>query len=322
MTLQIAQGRSVFSIVFALAVLGGILLFRSNGPEETIATPEGNEGLSGVSTVGLGQILPSGILEAPLSPALFPIRKWEVEEIEIEAKAAIAADETATRIYYQRNRLERLPFASLTKLMSAMVAVEQIPPETVVKVSKQAVATEGDKGGLIVGEELLRNDIVKILLIESSNDAAAALAQVVGVPLFVSRMNEKSRELGLAQTHFTNVTGLDGPNHYSTAEDLSKLAAASFRYPLIWEILGMKEAEVVSVDGKFRHHLVSTNELLGEVPEVIGGKTGYTGEAGGSMILVSKLDNQKVITVVLGATNRFQESRRLLDWLKRAYIWK
>lgn len=310
------------SMLFALAVLGGILLFRSNGREETIATPEGKNEATRAAAVGLGQILPTGVLEAPLSPALFPIRKWEVPEIELDLKAAIATDDTGTRIYYQRNRLEKLPFASLTKLMSAMVAVEQIPSETIIKISKHAVATEGDKGGLVVGEELGRDDLLKVLLIESSNDAAVALAEVVGIPAFVSRMNEKAKALGLTDTHFTNVTGLDGASHYSTAEDLAKLTVASFRYPLIWEILGMKEADVVSIDGKFPHHFVSTNELLGAVPEVLGGKTGYTGEAGESMILVSKLDGLKVITVVLGATNRFEQSRRLLDWLKGAYIWK
>jgi D-alanyl-D-alanine carboxypeptidase len=189
--------------------------------------------------------------------------------------------------------------------------------DEVIKIPLGAVRREGATGDLKSGESITVRSLLNIMLIDSSNDAAFALAGKRTD--FISLMNKKAKELSLANTHFTNPDGLDEPGNYSSALDIEKIFSYLInKYPGALEILKTKNMVVYSADGKIEHRLENTNELLGKVDEVVAGKTGYTDEAGGSLILLNK---NNIITVVLGSPDRFGESEKLINWLKAAYIW-
>lgn len=256
----------------------------------------------------------------PSTPVLFPRPAEEnsavhvrQEPLSLSARAAIVIHNKMPRApAYQKNIDVRLPFASLTKLMTAVVAVEYGKSDDIVAVSKSAVTTEGVSGGLVIGEKLTVADMLKVMLIVSSNDAAIALKEYFaarGLDLVVL-MNEKAARLGMADTHFANVSGLDAIGHYATARDLGVLTAYSMTHENIWDILSQKSAAVVSADGRFTHQLIANNELVRKgVPRVKGGKTGYTENALGCMITV--LEDGSII-VVLGSNNREAETEKLI----------
>lgn len=253
-----------------------------------------------------------------------PRRNWSAPALELEAEAVIAMRPDGERIYYNKNMEVRRPVASLTKLMTAIVVLENYGLDEIIKVPAAAVRREGSRGDLRPFEEITVRALLDMMLIDSSNDAAMALAEKNYD--FVFLMNKKAKELNLLNTHFTNPDGLDEDNNYSTAIDIAKIFSyLKNTYPETFEILKTKNMVVYSSDGKIEHRLKNTNELLGRVSEVVAGKTGYTDEAGGSLVLlISGLsfgDKNEIITVVLGSPDRFSESEKLIQWLKEAYIW-
>jgi len=267
----------------------------------------------------------SAFLAASLNPNFIPIRDWAIKESDIQAKAAGVFDPRGDKFLYRANIKEKLPIASLTKIMTAIIVLENLNLDDVIVVSRKAVMTEGENGRLVIGEKLTVRDLLYVMLIESSNDAAVALKDRINN--FVVLMNKKAKELGLENTHFVDPTGISKFN-YSTISDLAKMVEYSFDKPLIWQILGIKELEVYSQDRKFRHHLVNTNKLLFESAnlqtQIIGGKTGFTKEAGGCMLTMIKKPNKPgeyLIVIVLGANNRELETKKLIEWTQKAYLW-
>jgi len=267
---------------------------------------------------------------------LNPLRDWEVEELKIDAAAAIFVERSkdAKKALFSKNPYKRLPIASLTKLMTALIVLENYDLSQPVRISKEAVQQPGTQGSLKEGEILTVKQLLDIMLIESSNDAAFALSEIKGKKEFVDLMNLKAKGIGLKNTYFGNSTGLDPlyststPStiiNYSTAEEIAGLAYYLLEnYSEIWEILSIKESDLYTLDGKFHHKLENTNELLGEIPEIVGGKTGWTPRAGGCFLVVLK--NQKadsfLIGVVLGTKDRFEEMKKIINWAKGAYKWQ
>lgn len=261
-------------------------------------------------------------LTASLNPNFIPVRDWSIKEPEIKAKAGVVFDWDGEKFLYQKNIKEKLPIASLTKIMTAIVALENLGLEDVITISRKAVMTEGENGRLIISEKLSVINLLYVMLIESSNDAAVALADAIGDD-FVALMNKKAKEIGLENTHFVDVTGI-GMWNYSTIFDLTQLIKYSFNKPLIWQILGVREIEIYSQDGKISHNLVNTNKLLDKVPEMIGGKTGFTEEAGNCMLTIVEISEKPgkyLITVILNAENRELETKKLIEWAQKAYMW-
>lgn len=283
----------------------------------------------GLNNLSQPNSLPSSqdtFLTASLNPNFIPIRDWSVEEPDIRAKAGAVFDPQGEKFLYQKNIKEKLPVASLTKIMTAIVVLESLGLDDIVTVSKKAVATEGENGRLIVGEDIGVRSLLYAMLVESSNDAAIALADAVDGD-FVALMNQKAKEVGLEDTHFVDPAGISKWN-YSTATDLVRLAVYSFNEPLIWQMLGTKEIEVYSQDGKIKHYLVNTNKLLGESAnwrtQIIGGKTGFTDEAGScilTMIKIPEKTGEYLISVILGAEDRELETKKLIEWTEKAYVW-
>jgi len=267
----------------------------------------------------------------PVNPTFLPIRNWSIKEPEISARSAIVVnfkpDGEEGNMLYHKNPELVLPIASLSKLMTALIVLENFSLDEAIKVSQNSVLTIGDKGNLIQGEELKVRDLLYIMLIESSNDAAMCLASDSSrLPYkeFINLMNSKSKELGLKATYFVDPIGLNSSNH-STVSDLALLAKYSLKFPLIWEALKTPQATVYSIEHKFTHNLVNTNGLLEKYSFLKGGKTGYTDEAKGCMLTVSDIagsfgDNY-LITVVLGSEQREEDTEKLINWSKQAWLF-
>lgn len=247
-----------------------------------------------------------------------------VEDFEIEAESAISVEidrEGNEEVLFRKAEAQKMPIASLTKLMTALVASEFYYPSLKVKVSKNAVAQEGEYGNLKVGEILTVENLLHVMLIESSNDAAFALAEVIGVEGFADLMNLKSKDMGLTSSRFFNPTGLDPqdpnqPVNYSTAKDLVKLAKYLLtERPEILDILSKKEYQLYLENGVFHHTLQNTNELLEEIPEIIAGKTGFTERAGGCLVLImeGRRPGSYLINVILNSPDKFEEMKKLIE---------
>ena len=262
----------------------------------------------------------------PISePSYFPIYNSNTEKPVIDAKAGLVYDTRSGRFLFAKNPRLKLPIASLAKILSAVVVLENLDMKETVVIPKEALKVDDEKQSLYLGEEITVQNLLKLMLIESSNDAAYALAYYANTKgfNFVDKMNEKAQLLSMNDSNFLDPAGLNDDAH-STAEDLVKLVKYSFKYDLIWEILTEKSIVVKSADGKIEHKVESTDQLLGVIPDIFGGKTGYTDKALGCMILVVDIPdkNDKLISVVLGSRSRFDNTKKLIDWVKSAYRWE
>lgn len=261
----------------------------------------------------------------PISEVSYmPILNTNIPPPDIMAKAAIVYDVNSGRHLYTKNIDEKLPIASLTKILTAVTVLEKLNLKDITTIPQEALKVDGQKQDLFLGERLLVEDLIKLMLIKSSNDAAYALvahARNNGIDL-MSEMNKKAVSLGILNSRFKDSAGLDD-EAYSSADDIVKLVKHSFEHPKLWEIMSQESATVKSLDG-IEHNIQSTNQLLTQIPGILGGKTGYTEGALGCMILVVQVSSKgdKIISIILGSTERFTDTRKLIEWSTQAYKWK
>ncbi len=243
----------------------------------------------------------------------------------IRATSAIAVDLKTGMPLYEKNIYERVPIASLTKLMTMALILEENKLDEVVTISRQAAVVQGSKIWLAPGEKITVENLLYAALIPSANDAAYALAEHNSggdIDKFITKMNQKALEIGLYDTHFTNPIGLDEKNNYSSAYDLTLLGRYVFKKNFIQKNAGIKETEITSTNGKIKHKLKTTNDLLGSYLKVLGLKTGTTDKAGQCLIAV--IENEKgrnILTVLLDSPDRYQETKILTDWVFRTFTW-
>lgn len=213
----------------------------------------------------------------------------------------------------------RLPPASLTKIMTALLVLEREEPELVVTVSRGAAAESGTRIGLRRGDRISVRDLLAATLIHSANDACRALADHTGGDRerFIALMNARAGELGLGDTHFNDPCGHDQPRHYSSARDLAILAEAALGKRIFAELVSQQRMEIRSVDGKRRFQLRNKNELLGRYPGAVGVKTGYTAGAGRCVIVLAQQGKTRVLLVMLRSRDRWRDARAMLD---RAFL--
>ena len=263
------------------------------------------------------------IAVSAIEPNYFPIRNFNIADPEVNATAAGIYDNRSNRFLYAKNIDSRLPIASITKLMSAVVVMEKLDLDRIVTVTVENINVDGNGADLYRDEKLYVSDLLKMMLIRSSNDAAltiAARAKEKGVD-FVFEMNKKAMELGMTDTHFNDPAGLSD-DAFSTVADLVKLLNYSTKYDKIWSALSTQKAEVFSIDGKISHNFANTNTLLGELPEVVGGKTGFTDGAKGTMVLLITHENSELISIILGSDDRFGETKKIISWAKEVHKWR
>lgn len=240
----------------------------------------------------------------------------------LSATSALAMDLESNFLFFVKDPNKRVPIASTTKLMTALVAVDYFEQNQVLTVPDTSLVS-GSTMGLKSGEKLTFRSLLYGMLLNSGNDAAYAIASNFpgGINAFVNTMNGKARELGLVNTRFDNPAGFDSPNHFSSAFDLAKIASAAAGNPLLSRAVATKEATVSSVDLSVAHPLKNLNKLL-SIPGVMGMKTGTTPAAKENLVGLADRDGRKTLTVILGSNDRFGETEELLNWIPKNFVWQ
>lgn len=239
------------------------------------------------------------------------------------AKSAIMLESSTGKIIFEKNANEKLPMASMTKMMTLLIIMENIENGNIkwsdsVITSEHAASMGGSQIFLEVGEEMTVEELVKGICIASGNDAAVAMAEKIGgtEEEFVKLMNKKAKELQLKNTNFTNACGLDSDNHYSSAHDMAIIGKELVKYDKILEYTGTYEDYLrKNTDKSF--WLVNTNKLVRYYKGVDGLKTGYTEKAGFCITTTAKKDNMRLITVIMGEPStkiRNAETTSMLDY--------
>lgn len=243
--------------------------------------------------------------------AASPVPQKQIPQI--NATNAIVIDMKSGRVLLEKNAYTRKAMASTTKIMTAIVALENGNLKDEVTVSKRAASIRGSVIDLKAGQKLTLNELLYGLMLNSGNDAAIAIAEHIGgsVEDFCEMMNQKASALGAANTHFTSPHGLDAPEHYTTAYELAKITQYALKNPIFARIVSTQSAQIPGSS------LYNTNELLNAYPGADGVKTGYTGQAGRCLVTSVTRNNQRFISVVLGSptrTARAQSSKSILDY--------
>ena len=223
----------------------------------------------------------------------------------IKSRAALTIDASTGEILFSKNSNWRLPPASTTKLMTAIVAIENENLSKVVTISKKASQATPSRAGFKEGDQVTIEGLLYAALLESANDAAVALAEAIAgsEPRFVLLMNEKALSIGAGDTKFINATGLPGNGQYTTALDLSKILSYALRFPKLREIMGTPVAIITTAAGK-AFYLRSTDRLLWSDEKIIGGKTGYTQKAGHCFVCAAQGETRTILVAVLGSPSR------------------
>ena len=297
---------SIFAIILLSALL---LLYPGQNKIQKISIDSSRKNVMGAKTIDF----PKADLPKPID---------NLQPLEISARSAIVIDVDSAVIIYQKDPDLRLPPASTTKIMTAMIAFDEYDLDEVVTIDNENFSI-GNKSHIKSGEKLSVESLLYALLVSSGNDAALALAQhhPKGYVEFISLMNQKAVDLHLINSQFSNVSGVEQPTHYTTARDLSLLTKEAIKNPVFANMVNQKEMVITSVDGSISHLLTNTNQLLENVEGVIGVKTGWTYLAGECLVTHVSRDNREIITVVLASEDRFLESEKLIDWSYQNHTW-
>ena len=213
---------------------------------------------------------------------------------------------------FEFNDKNRWPIASVSKLMSAVIAIEEIKKGENIKISASAVTAEGLSGGLKENDVFSVNDLIKAMLVVSSNDAAESLAESIGRQRFIDLMNEKAGELQMSETNFNSPSGFSILNQ-STANDFMKLVNYIYsNHPEIFQITSQKQMQITELNSGKSKNLLNINEFAGNA-DFLGGKTGYLDESGRNLVALFRRNNQPLLVIIFGAQNAFDEARNLLN---------
>jgi serine-type D-Ala-D-Ala carboxypeptidase (penicillin-binding protein 5/6) len=241
----------------------------------------------------------------------------------VDADAYVVQNSGTGEVLAAEDEHEHLPMASITKLMTAIVALEHASLDDVATISRTTAAIGESTINLVPGERVTLRDLIRAALIQSANDAANAIAAYVGrgsVGRFVELMNARARQLGLTDTHFANPDGLDAPGHYSSAGDVTKLARVAMNKPFIRETVRLV---TTTAAGRELH---TWNDLLSSFPNMIGVKTGHTDGAGWSQVAAARGGGVTIYATILGGETREGRNAdlsRLLVWGLSRYrrVW-
>ncbi|HET9848387.1 MAG TPA: D-alanyl-D-alanine carboxypeptidase family protein [Candidatus Dormibacteraeota bacterium] len=236
----------------------------------------------------------------------------------LKARATIVIDLDTGAVLYQLDAHGRHAPASLTKVLTALVALDVLQIDQVVSVpaSINQLPWDSTRMGLRVGEQLTVRELLDGLFLNSGNDAAITLSEAA-MPraAFIARMNAKAAVLGMADTHFVNPIGLDDPAHYTSAADLAKAAMElRSRFPAVAAMAAVSRSTLPATATHHAYSLYNLNDLIRTYPGATGLKTGWTGQAGGCLIATADRNGRQVLVVVLGSPRVFQDAATLLDY--------
>jgi len=235
---------------------------------------------------------------------------------EVSSRAAVVIDASTGKVLYAKNPDLKLAPASTTKLMTAIVTIENADLKDIVTISRNASHVSPHKAGFKAGDRVSIEKLLYAALLGSANDAAVALAEGVAgsEARFVEMMNKKAASIGASNTQFINPNGLPGPGQHITASDLSKIMTYALKYPKLREIIGTRVAEISTQNGH-SIFLKNTNRLLWSDDELVGGKTGYTRKARHCFVCAAERQGDTVVVAVLGSPSRsdlWKESETLI----------
>lgn len=257
------------------------------------------------------------------TPAPYPTNVTGVYPgADVSAVGVVAQDADSGVVLYQRNSYEPFAPASTTKIVTALVSLDAYDLDEVLTV--KTVQNNWQTMKLVAGERMTVENLLYGTLIQSGNDAAWALAENYpgGVTAFVDAMNRKAGDLRLTQSHFTNPVGFDDPAHKMTPMDLVRLASVALSDKTIAKMVAIPQITISDVTHTYFHNLTNINELLGKIPGVGGIKTGWTEEAGESLVTLVERGGHRVITVVLKSQDRFADTTKLIDWVFANHRWE
>ena len=246
----------------------------------------------------------------------------EINPPSINSKASVIIDRNSNIILYGKNENEKRKMASTTKIMTSLIVIENCNLNDTIEISRKAALTGGSRLGLKTGDKITIKDLLYGLMMRSGNDCAVALAEYVGGDIngFANKMNKKSEELGLKNTHFETPHGLDSDEHYTTAYELALLSNYALNNKIFTKIVGTRNYTIL-INGQ-QKQLTNTNELLGNFDGIYGIKTGFTNGANRCLVTACKRNDIDVICVVLGAdTKKFrtQDSVKLIEYTYSNY---
>jgi len=332
----------ILSILVAIA-FGGVFHAHSLAEQGDVASSPSQEAFV-KGAEDFKEEVQHGILHDTLPIGSYrPIHSDLYQDMTItRAHASLVLDvDSGTLLHYQNGK-ERRSIASLTKIMTAVVIMENIDDlQEEVIITPEMIQVEGTIVGcprtgycignrLYAGEKITVENLLRAMLMNSANDAATALAIHTGGSLesFVKMMNVRAKELGLTDTNFCTPSGLeiDGREEtcYSTAYDIARIAAHAIQFEEIWEIMQLPQTTIYSVDNAMSHEIMNTNRLLGEYPGLLGAKTGFTPLAGRSLLAVAKHPKEEhyVVAVLLDDPYRWQDIEEMLNWTFDSYTWQ
>lgn len=257
-----------------------------------------------------------------LSEELLRVQNFQVvnqnaSSLVLSAQSALAIDLDAQVSLYESHTKMRLPIASITKLITALVILEEHELDELVTISNSVQEIEGSRIWLYPGETITIENLIKGMLIASGNDAAYELAKhnAGSLTAFSKKMNRVAFYLGLKDSYFTNPAGFDDENTYSTVSDLSIVAKHILKYKFIREIITLKETVIYSYDGKLKHTLKNTNKLLDSFLQAKGLKTGTTEIAKECLITLVNINNNDVLIILLGSDDRYLDTKTIYNFL-------
>ncbi|HVB63300.1 MAG TPA: D-alanyl-D-alanine carboxypeptidase family protein [Nitrolancea sp.] len=326
---------AIIVILFALLSVPGQLRVDASNAVPTAATTTTPRAVARVATTDAPTTPVSAIASAAVSPSSPAVKAAPVvQPLALSARAAYAVDLTNQTELYASNADEPLPPASLTKLVTAIVVVEHVQPDATVTIQADDTVdpTIYSHVGLEVGDVVTVQELLAGMLLNSGGDAALALSRYVGAQLpgaanedprqrFVDEMNRQAASLRMNHTHFLDPDGRDETGHVSTAHDIALAAARLFQYPILETLVGEAKQDI-QVQGPHARTitLYNTNELLG-TPGVHGVKTGTTDAAGECLVIAIQENGARIITVIMGSSDRYGDESKLLGYLNDHYRW-
>ncbi|PIP53041.1 hypothetical protein COX08_03170 [Candidatus Beckwithbacteria bacterium CG23_combo_of_CG06-09_8_20_14_all_34_8] len=256
------------------------------------------------------------------TPNAYPVNFTGVNVPYISAPSAIIVDVDSKVVLYQKNPDEKLSPASTTKMLTALVAIDQYPLDKIASISSPL--RNGQVMFLQQDENISVLSLLKGLLIYSANDAAYSLANLDpnGLEGFVAKMNRQLDKYGLKDSYFLDPAGLSGGRHVSTVHDLSIIGAYLMDNKILAEMVGTKSETVTDTSGTIFHELIAIDALIDKVPGLKGIKTGWTENAGECFVSYTERDNHRIITAILGSYDRFGETTQLIEWAFANHQWQ
>ena len=244
------------------------------------------------------------------------------KKLKVNARCAIAIEKQSGNILFEQNAYEIVPMASTTKILTALIAIEQGDLDKEVVISKNASSVRGSKVGYKCDEHIKLRELVFGLMFKSGNDAAIAIAEEIGgsVQGFADIMNHYARSIGILDSHFESPHGLDSSKHYSSAYDLAILTSKGMDYPLFREIVGSRT--ITRDKYNFSRDYNNINKILWMIPGANGVKTGYTGGAGKCLVSSVNNNNKDIIIVVLNCPDRWNVTKKIYEYVIECFAFE